>query len=254
MADTTQARELLDRFALVDSVNELGETALHIAAVYKREKLARLLLGRGASVDASSTLSGMRPLHYAAVAGSLSFVGLLLQERANALATNFHGQTAAYLAENKRHGKCAAVLLQAMKERAGAGTFPEPALLIAAAKADTKRVKHLLQQRADPNSCDAQMSALQHACARHDIQSRHVEVARLLLEANALLSLCKRPDGMSALHLAAAAGCDETVKLLLERGADQAAHAVHLARRAPSPRCSADSVHRVCHRSRLPVP
>jgi ankyrin repeat protein len=73
---------------------ELGDSALHRAAMEGHTETARALIERHANVNARDDL-GDRPLHWAADGGHMDMIRLLLEKGADVTATNDDGQTAA---------------------------------------------------------------------------------------------------------------------------------------------------------------
>jgi hypothetical protein len=89
---------LLDGKAKVDAVTKLtGRTALFEAACDGRLEIARLLIARGANVNARN-VSGATPLHDAAAGGSAEMVKLLLEKGADPSAIDRDKKTPADLA------------------------------------------------------------------------------------------------------------------------------------------------------------
>lgn len=89
--DIAQVRELLSQSAEVNAADELGITALHVAAINDNVRLAEALLSKGANVHAR-TNNGMTPLHFAASQGSLDLAKVLLAYRADIDATDNLGR------------------------------------------------------------------------------------------------------------------------------------------------------------------
>jgi ankyrin repeat protein len=85
------------------AVNRQGWTPLHYAAASGDEDVARLLIKRGAKVDAiSPPASGSyTPLMMAAREGHPDMVAFLTEQGANPKLTNSEGQTAAQIAEHR---------------------------------------------------------------------------------------------------------------------------------------------------------
>ena len=75
-----------------------GITPLLYAALYGHLRVARLLLERGANVNAASTDDECTALMYASEGGHLGIVQLLLASGANKDAVNAQGQTALAMA------------------------------------------------------------------------------------------------------------------------------------------------------------
>jgi ankyrin repeat protein len=98
------ARLLLEKGAAVDAVagNATRVMPLHSAASARNLEGARLLLENGAPVNARQR-SGWAPIHAAAQNGDRAMVKLLLKHGADAQASNDDGKTAASLAREKGH-------------------------------------------------------------------------------------------------------------------------------------------------------
>lgn len=79
--DTAAVVRNLDRG---DNVNEQGDlgTLLHVAAVADSIAVGRILIDRGADIEAMVEATGMRPLHFAASYGRPSIAALLLDRGA----------------------------------------------------------------------------------------------------------------------------------------------------------------------------
>lgn len=90
---------------------------LHHAAHLGNDAIIRLLLSRGALVDAKESQFGTTPLMEAARKGNLSTVRLLLDAGADPVATDNHGDPAAKLVDIKSHSDIAALLSKYEQER-----------------------------------------------------------------------------------------------------------------------------------------
>jgi ankyrin repeat protein len=86
------------------AVNRPGWTPLHYAAASGDEAIARLLIKRGARVDAVSppASGGMTPLMMAAREGHPDMVAFLIEKGANPQLKNSEGMTAAQIGERAR--------------------------------------------------------------------------------------------------------------------------------------------------------
>ncbi len=94
------ARVLLARGVSINAVNTNGHTALHLAAALGHQRFAKLLLEQGALPDYRHGLTlgkdpsvGATPLHLAAFCRQPELVKLLLAHGADRTATNRNGQT-----------------------------------------------------------------------------------------------------------------------------------------------------------------
>ncbi|HVX84176.1 MAG TPA: ankyrin repeat domain-containing protein [Phycisphaerae bacterium] len=103
--------------AIVDQVIRGDSYPLFVAAMYGQCEVAKLLLRRGARVDAADD-NGGTPLMAAAEEGSADMVRLLLAHGANARTRDhdlspFGGETALHCAAKNGHEEAAALLLAA---------------------------------------------------------------------------------------------------------------------------------------------
>jgi ankyrin repeat protein len=107
------ARLLLEKGAKVDAVasNPTHVMPLHSAASSRNLEAARLLLKRGAPINARQQ-AGWVPLHAAAQNGDRDMVALFLEHKADVLLANDDGKTAAMVAREKGHTQIAEVLEQ----------------------------------------------------------------------------------------------------------------------------------------------
>jgi ankyrin repeat protein len=111
-ADRDTVVTLLDAGADVRQVSEtpLRNQALHaLLALSKDAEVARLLIERGADVNAAQT-AGYRPLHQAAVVGREDLVRLLLDAGADKSARCDRGKTPAAYARERGFQELAAIL------------------------------------------------------------------------------------------------------------------------------------------------
>lgn len=112
------ARVLVKKGAKVDAVanNPTHVMPLHSAASARNLAAARLLLEHGAPVNARQQ-AGWMPLHAAAQNGDRAMVDLFLTHGADPAIANDAGQTAAMVARDKGHTEIAA-LLETLKAKA----------------------------------------------------------------------------------------------------------------------------------------
>jgi ankyrin repeat protein len=104
-------RLLLEKGAKVDAVasNPTQVMPLHSAASARNLEAARLLLEHGAPPNARQQ-GGWVPIHAAALNGDRDMVALFLTHQADVQIANDEGKTAAMVAREKGHSQIAAVL------------------------------------------------------------------------------------------------------------------------------------------------
>jgi ankyrin repeat protein len=105
------ARILIERGAAVDAVaaNPTKVMPLHSAASVRNLEAARLLLVHGAPPNARQQ-AGWAPIHAAAQNGDRAMIDLLLQHGADSKVANDEGKTPGTVAREKGHAEVAALL------------------------------------------------------------------------------------------------------------------------------------------------
>uniref|UniRef100_A0A8C4Q357 Uncharacterized protein n=1 Tax=Eptatretus burgeri TaxID=7764 RepID=A0A8C4Q357_EPTBU len=204
--DPGRVRQILDdedARLCADSADHQGNCPLHVAAAAGQEATLRVLLARGATLEARSKL-GWTPLMEAVRRGRLSCLSTLLEHGASANATNRYGVTALALAA----GEGSVGVVRALLER-GAG---DPGTSGMARDTETLGavVRILLANVTDGDGA----TPLMIAAVAGDLS-----LTRILLDRGA------RPDdrdpvnGWTALMQAAFHGQTAVVRLLVARGA-----------------------------------
>ncbi|KAF5288452.1 hypothetical protein FQR65_LT02104 [Abscondita terminalis] len=94
----------------VNSHNDKGWTALHIACLYGHPHLVEYFLSKNVRVNVTDDL-GMTPLHYAALKGHQNALLLLLHGSADCELMDSNGNTALHLACNNGHENCVKAIL-----------------------------------------------------------------------------------------------------------------------------------------------
>ncbi|KAF5270682.1 hypothetical protein FQA39_LY01420 [Lamprigera yunnana] len=168
----------------VDSPDGAGCTALQRAASDGHEEVVRLLLARSADVDRQDNIHGNCAIHEAAWKGYSRTVSLLTTASANLTKTNAGGFTALHLCCQNGHN-------QSCRE-----------LLLAGSNSDLQN-----------NYGDTAL----HTSARYG----HAGVTRILISAKCRVSE-QNKNGDTALHIAAAMGRRKLTRILLEAGCDRA--------------------------------
>ncbi|THX55486.1 hypothetical protein D6D06_04888, partial [Aureobasidium pullulans] len=188
-------RLLLDRGAYIDAGSETGRSALQIAAHEGNAELVEILIRWGANVNAQNR----RFYEY----NSASHLTAL-----TAASSNGHVRTVQILLE---HGSDINAGLSTTEPFEGEFSFSGPALRAASANGHFGVVQLLLDHGADVNFDG-------HGFALHAALSRsHTEVSLLLLGRGA--NICARDKAGTALCAAVNGGDLTIVKLLLEKGA-----------------------------------
>ena len=96
--------------ALLITPDRHGQSPLHVTAAHGNDRLAELLLGQGADINAEDR-TGWTALHLAARAGHLNMVQLLLDSGASARSRNNHGRVPLWYAASEGHAHVLALLL-----------------------------------------------------------------------------------------------------------------------------------------------
>ncbi|NXT43172.1 ANK2 protein, partial [Pelecanoides urinatrix] len=212
-------QELLERGSAVDSATKKGNTALHIASLAGQAEVVKVLVKEGANINAQSQ-NGFTPLYMAAQENHIEVVKYLLENGANQSTATEDGFTPLAVALQQGHNQAVAILL----ENDTKGKVRLPALHIAARKDDTKSAALLLQ---NDHNADVQ-SKVTPCCRRGNRVSGftplhiaahygNVNVATLLLNRGAAVDFTAR-NGITPLHVASKRGNTNMVKLLLDRG------------------------------------
>ncbi|XP_063012944.1 ankyrin-2 isoform X11 [Melospiza melodia melodia] len=201
-------QELLERGSAVDSATKKGNTALHIASLAGQAEVVKVLVKEGANINAQSQ-NGFTPLYMAAQENHIEVVKYLLENGANQSTATEDGFTPLAVALQQGHNQAVAILL----ENDTKGKVRLPALHIAARKDDTKSAALLLQN--DHNADVQSKSGFTplHIAAHYG----NVNVATLLLNRGAAVDFTAR-NGITPLHVASKRGNTNMVKLLLDRG------------------------------------
>ncbi|NXP46307.1 ANK2 protein, partial [Heliornis fulica] len=211
-------QELLERGSSVDSATKKGNTALHIASLAGQAEVVKVLVKEGANINAQSQ-NGFTPLYMAAQENHIEVVKYLLENGANQSTATEDGFTPLAVALQQGHNQAVAILL----ENDTKGKVRLPALHIAARKDDTKSAALLLQ---NDHNADVQ-SKVTRCCPRRNRSGftplhiaahyGNVNVATLLLNRGAAVDFTAR-NGITPLHVASKRGNTNMVKLLLDRG------------------------------------
>ena len=189
-------------------------SALHRATENGNHEFVKLLLKRGALVNAKTT-ENVTPLHAAAIGGHHTIVEVLLQHAAEKNAKDINGYTSLHEAAWNGHHGIVEVLLQHGAEinvKDGEGITP---LHYAAEKSHHTAVEVLLQHGADVNVKDVNdITPLENAAC-----GGHHGIVEVLLQHGANVNVVDC-EGFTPLHEAARYGHHTIAEVLLRHGAD----------------------------------
>ena len=252
-------RLLDDRSSDVNAVNQVRQTALHIATGLGHREILEALIKSGGTVnrrDDPDILHGDTCLHYAARMDRPGLLQLLLDNGADWTKINKHGENALYLAASLGHSQVVHSLLEAniMDLQNDDSDSEEMSLLhrsdtrgtpltIAARNNHPSIVRMLLRHSPEQNVVDA-LSAAASAGATKCVSvllngiprplaemhsqnaalvaahNGHAETLRLLLNWGCLINASYTHFERTLLHEAARQGQVEAAQVLLEYGAD----------------------------------
>ncbi|RYP21555.1 hypothetical protein DL765_002191 [Monosporascus sp. GIB2] len=204
---------LLDKGADIEAKDEYGRTPLLLAALFKYEAVVRLLLDKGADIEAQDQ-SGLTPLLLAASHGHKTIVELLLDRGANIEAKDESGWTPLFLAILNGHKTVVELLLDRGADIEAKEEYGETPLLMAASDGYKTIVELFLDRGADIEAKDVsgRTPLLSAALFKYEAAAR-------LLDKGADTE-DQDESGRTQLLLAALQGHKTVVELLFDKGAD----------------------------------
>ncbi|CAL1299963.1 unnamed protein product [Larinioides sclopetarius] len=198
---------LIEKEANVNFKSDMDFVPLHYAASGGHFEVVKLLLLKGAETSAQTVL-GLTPLHSAMDSGDVATITVLLQHGAEVKASYLDGFTPLHFAVGYGRSAASKLLMEDGADVAfpsGDGTTP---LDIAAHLGHFELVAEFLNS-SDTNS---KIQAFQNAASKGNLA-----VVKLLFTSGVAVNLLLESI---ALHIAAEEGHTDTVKFLLDEGAD----------------------------------
>jgi ankyrin repeat protein len=241
--DRETVRTLLKQGGDVNAAQGDGMTALHWAAMQNDAEMASMLLYAGANHRATTRLGGYAPLHLASQIGAASIIGSLIDAGADVNARTSTGATALMLAATSGQTDAVSRLLDRGADvNATESTYGQTALMFAAARDRANVISVLMARGADatiaskftdlaaltapaePDRQAAGQRAQAQGPAPEPTQAaatppRRTDVAGVTrsFRYNELIG---SQGGLTALHFAARQGSSQSVRALVEAGAD----------------------------------
>lgn len=198
----------------VNLPDNLGDTALIVAADKGNDDVLKLLLRHHADVKAKNT-RGQLPQHKAALSGHWSTMKILLEAGADFSAKDRKNRSSLHCAVVKGHTAVIGVLLEAGADINA--TDGKSLLYIAAEKGDKAMVKFLLQAGADVQGRSTEDDTENESGLFIAARQGYEAIVKMLLEAGADFKR-KGTAGESLLSIAASIGSEAIVKMLFEAG------------------------------------
>lgn len=217
-------RKLVEIFYATEVVDaklkdELGGFPLSYVAQGKNVELAKLLLQRGADVNALSenfSDRGMMPLHHAAETGATEMVEFLVSRGARLDAIDRHGRTPLHYASQSNTVETVELLVNRGAQLNAINKSGQTPLLTASKRGSREIVRVLLEKGANAAISDRDTCSPLHYATKHG----DTEMVRILIDKGADAKRTSQHSHETPLHWASAKGNIEIVRLLIERGAD----------------------------------
>lgn len=226
--DAATVRALLKKGVDVNEAQGDGTTALHWAAIHGDAEMAQMLIYAGANLRATTRLGAYTPLYLAARGGHAAVVAALLAAGADPKVATANGATPLMIAAAAGDTRTITALVENGSDvNAKDAAKGETPLMFAAAYNRAEAVKLLLAKGADHAATTKIVDLAALTAPEEESMARmrggaapgRVDIpgATRSYRYNELIS---SQGGMSALHFAARQGFTDTVKALVEGGAD----------------------------------
>ncbi len=197
------------------SGNTNGNTPLRFAVRSGNLAEVKILLKKGADVNAKDETDFMTPLHYATVYGHKEIVELLIEKGADVNAKDETDFTTLHYATVYGHKEIVELLIEKGADVNAKDETDFTPLHYATVYGHKEIVELLIEKGADVNAKDETDFTPLHCAAA----SGHKEIVELLIEKGADVNAKDETD-FTPLHCAAASGHKEIVELLIEKGAE----------------------------------
>ena len=188
----------------------------------------QLLKSHGADLSVRDN-QGYTALILGAKNGHSESVKWLLQNRVDVTAKNGNGHTALHLAASRNHPRCIVALLSRGAELECRDNKDRTALAVAAFGIDSKRdaIVQLVKTGAKVQVVDCNGDTVLHRAVALDPElGQGVQSMWILINAGAKINAVNNA-GLTALHVAAQNGQEDQVQLLLQAGADSSMRCPH---------------------------
>ena len=179
--DVTAVRSLLEAGTDPNAARGDGLTALHLAAQAGNLDIAKLLIGAGAQVGATTRIGGYMPIHLASEAAESSLVYALLEAGADPDAvTTASGVTPLHLAAKAFKGESTVRVLLDHGARVNAveASARQTPLMFAASYGRLGAVRELLGHGADPAISTEVVDVLKRMVIDQEAQARLLEAQK----------------------------------------------------------------------------